>query len=56
MLPECPTPWKERHTKAKAIKHLVDLKRNKSRRDPRPMNAYPCGDHWHVGHPPKGKS
>lgn len=44
---ECPACGKRRFTsrkKAKAMARKLSL---------RGVNAYPCGDYWHVGHLPK---
>ena len=51
--PECRSPWKIPYRcRADALAHVADLKLNK-RGNKKLLNrlcAYPCVDHWHVGH------
>jgi hypothetical protein len=48
---ECPTPFKQKHSKAEAIAHLISLRRKDGAFT---VQAYRCveGSHWHVGHRP----
>ncbi|MCR1785321.1 hypothetical protein KVF89_22465 [Nocardioides carbamazepini] len=51
---ECPHPAKHRHvSKAAALAALTSLE--KARGIDLTIRAYPCGDHWHLGHPSKPK-
>lgn len=47
---ECPTPFKQKHTKAEAIAHLISLRRKDGAFT---VQAYKCTcGSWHVGHRP----
>ena len=51
--PDCREPWKVRYVvKSDAIRNIQDIKRNKheNRKVANRLGAYPCGDHWHIGH------
>lgn len=45
---KCPTKWKRQLTKAEAKAEAARL--NKRLRY-KAQEAYPCGDHWHIGNP-----
>ena len=50
---DCRAPWKVRYAaKSDAIRNIKDMKVNKheNRKVANTLCAYPCGDHWHVGH------
>ena len=48
---DCPTPFKQKHSKSEAIAHLISLRRKDGAFT---VQAYKCveGSHWHVGHRP----